>query len=198
DHDWKLRIEVRKQTTPDVADDTYPFTVHLGGEAGHVIKLDKIPDTLIIGKEYTFTGNLTKEGEPVSDATVRIIDKDLLFGDLIVEGKTGADGRFAMSWTVEKIEKVVEIYAHHPDSDAKSSIQKVKIEEEIKIPTKLIIYGATTVGCYTAGSLMPEEVAGKKVKVLGTALKVISVIPAALTAVEGYKLIKEKIPAWLK
>ncbi|GAH31179.1 unnamed protein product, partial [marine sediment metagenome] len=67
-----------------------------------------------------------------------------------------------------------------------------------KIPTKLIIYGATTVGCYTAGSLMPEEVAGKKVKVLGTALKVISVIPAALTAVEGYKLIKEKIPAWLK
>lgn len=193
DYDWPLRIEVRHQKTPDVVDDVYKFTVKLSGPAGHVLILDKIVSPLIIGTEYIFTGELTKEGVPVPNATIRIIDKDLIFGDFIAEGKTDTNGEFAIMWTVEKVEIAgkAEIYAYHPASGTKSSIQEVDIKKKSEY-TMLLIYGAIAVGTYVGGTMI--EGASPKMKVVGTALKVGTVIPAALAGYEGYKIIKEKIP----
>lgn len=192
DYDWKLRIEVRKQTTPDVVDDEYKFTVHLGGAGGHVLILDEIPSPLIIGEEHTFTGELTKDAVAVPDAPVRIMEKDLIWGDFIAEGTTNANGEFSISWIVEDVEVgKAEIYAHHPASDTKSGIQKVEIKKEWEVK-KIVAYGAAAVGMYTGGSII--ETVSPKLKAAGTGLRIGTIIPAALCGLETYKLIKEKLP----
>jgi hypothetical protein len=192
DYDWGLRIEVFREDFEDTPDDEYKFTVHLGGPGGHVLILDSIPSPLIIGEEHTFTGELTKDAVAVPDAPIRIMEKDLIWGDSIAEGTTDAKGEFSISWIVEDVEVgKAEIYAYHPPSDTKSGIQKVEIKKEWEVK-KALAYGVAAVGMYTGGSII--ETVSPKLKAAGTGLRIGTLIPAALCGLETYKLIKEKIP----
>ncbi|GAI59958.1 unnamed protein product, partial [marine sediment metagenome] len=140
EHDWKLRIEVRKQTTPDIADDTKQFTVVLGGPAGHILTLDRIR-TLVKGEIHVFTGNLTKEGVPVAGEKIEIWEEDVFFNDKLCEGTTDDEGNFAIEWTVVAVEGILggknaEMYAHHPASGTKTTVQKGIL---IKKPSELTV-----------------------------------------------------------
>ena len=65
-------------------------------------------------------------------------------------------------------------------------------EKPVKL-ANMLIYSGVAMGCYGAGSLAPEEIKGKKVKGIGTALKFISIVPAALAVYEGVKIVQAKI-----
>ena len=155
DHDWKLRIEVRNEKTPDVADDTKRFTVVLGGPAGHILTLDKIR-TLVKGEKYTFRGNLTKESVPVAGEKIEIWEDDVFFNDKLCEGVTDDEGNFAIEWTVTAVEGILggknaEMYAHHPASETKTSVQKGIL---IKKPSELTV----TTERYSINTIRPVTV----------------------------------------
>lgn len=71
----------------------------------------------------------------------------------------------------------------------------LKGEDEVEYK-KALAYGAAAVGMYTGGSLIGGV--SPKAKAVGLGLKVGTLIPAALCGLETYKIIKEKIPDWLK
>ena len=71
----------------------------------------------------------------------------------------------------------------------------LKGDDEVEYK-KALAYGAAAVGMYTGGSLIKGV--SPKAKAVGLGLKVGTLVPACLCGLETYKIIKEKIPDWLK
>lgn len=78
------------------------------------IVLDQIQSSIFAGESITFTGRLISNGNPVSNAFVKIMEDDPLSSDqLLSSGRTDSNGRFAISWQASKglVETDFDIYA---------------------------------------------------------------------------------------
>ncbi|MSV33656.1 MAG: hypothetical protein EXS76_02895, partial [Nitrosarchaeum sp.] len=78
------------------------------------ISLDKIQSSIFAGESITFTGKLNSNGNPVSNAIIKIMEDDPLSPDqLLSSGRTDSSGRFSISWQASKglVETDFDIYA---------------------------------------------------------------------------------------
>lgn len=78
------------------------------------LTLDQIQSSIYAGQSITFTGKLTSNGSPVSNAIIKIMEDDPLSSDqLLSAGRTDSNGRFAISWQASKgyFETDFDIYA---------------------------------------------------------------------------------------
>jgi small-conductance mechanosensitive channel len=87
-----------------------------------VLFLNAPSDHVIRGSSIVITGNLVEEtsGNPVSDMTVKIFDKDIGGDDQMASGITEKDGRFNIEWIAKKMDpsdNTVEIYAKFEGND---------------------------------------------------------------------------------
>ena len=79
-----------------------------------MITLDPLPTEVYFGDSLTFTGRLTSDGMPISNAFIKIMEDDPLQSDQILStGVTTGDGRFSIPWQVSKdtFETNFDIYA---------------------------------------------------------------------------------------
>lgn len=78
------------------------------------ITLDRIQTSIFAGDSITFRGKLNSNGNPVSNAIVKIMEDDPLSPDqLLSSGRTDSSGRFSISWQASKglVETDFDIYA---------------------------------------------------------------------------------------
>jgi len=69
------------------------------------ITLNLIPKTATIGQTITFSGKLTSNGQPLSNAKVWIKDEDPIdIDDYLTSAITDSQGRFSAKWTVKDVE----------------------------------------------------------------------------------------------
>ena len=94
--------------------------------------LDALPDSAHVGDEIRFAGRLSSGGLPVQGALVEIKEDDpLLPDDTLASARTGADGRFSVSWSAERgiVETDLDVYAEYDGGGAfdKSQTQRQQL-----------------------------------------------------------------------
>lgn len=110
------------------------------------LSLGPVPSVVQEGRTVTFEGALMSGGRPVAGALVEIKDDDLLRpDDLLAQGRTGPDGRFAIHWVAEQglVETELDVYAEY-DGDASygpstTPRHKVNVASAPAYPTSLAL-----------------------------------------------------------
>lgn len=90
------------------------------------LTLDVPPRIVKEGSTVMFTGRLAEAdtGHPIVGAVIKIFDSDVIFDDLMAEGKTEQDGMFKILWVARPMDwwdKTVEVYARFVGSQTHSS-----------------------------------------------------------------------------
>ena len=91
-----------------------PQVPPVGGMYQTHLILNKIPSSVYAGQTVTFTGQLTTNGQPLTNAPIYIKEDDPAWTDqFIVNGRTNSNGQFSIQWQVTPglIELDFDIYA---------------------------------------------------------------------------------------
>ena len=203
DSDWGLQIKIVRTGMVGYFkewNDTKPFMVcYKQVVEDYSIDLNDLPDVVHVGDKITFSGTLSHDtGGDVSSKLIEIMEKDIASHDFIVKGTTNPDGTFAILWTVKKVGgwlegKTAEFYARFKFNSKEVTSNTVRVSIVGPSITKAIIYGGIAAGLFATGSIA-ESVAGPKGKAIGVPVILCGITLVSLAGLEGYKIIKEKIP----